>query len=264
MKNFNLTLLQFDIQSEPEITQSQVSKLLNKATLNASTQMIVLPEMWLGGPKQKSERIPWVKIYDEATRKLCHWAKQNKKHILASQFINKDKKFYNAAIWINNLGQIKSTYLKMHLFTYGGEAKLFDKPNLNTSLFQVDGLKWAQIICYDLRFPELCRYLAMKGAQVIVVHAQWPTSRKNHWITLAKARAIENQIYIVAVNRLGEKGTDHFSGDSLIVDPWGKVLMHMNANKKIASASLQKETIRSVRSKYPFFKERRISQINWL
>ena len=111
----------------------------------------------------------------------------------------------------------------------------------------LEGIKCGIIICYDLRFPELTRKLALEGIKLLFVPAQWPAARLDHWITLLKARAIENQIFVAAVNRAGEHTKDEFLGGSMIINPWGEIIAQGNYKQQIISAELDFNLIDQVK-----------------
>ncbi|WP_324253969.1 nitrilase-related carbon-nitrogen hydrolase [Paenibacillus sp. 1001270B_150601_E10] len=128
--------------------------------------------------------------------------------------------------------------------------------------FELDGIPCGSIICYDLRFPELTRTLALSGAQVLFVPAQWPNPRLYHWKTLLAARAIENQMAVVACNRMGSSIGDHgevtsFFGHSMIIDPWGEVTASAADEEIILTGKINLEQIPDVRSRIPVFKDRK-------
>ena len=131
-------------------------------------------------------------------------------------------KVFNTAYVVDN-GRWPGIYRKLHLFSLLGEDKAFDSGD-SWLLAETSIGKIGVIICYDLRFPELSRRLALEGAQVICVPAQWPKPRQEHWRTLLRARAIENQLFVVASNACGLIGKLDFFGMSMIIDPKGEVL----------------------------------------
>jgi predicted amidohydrolase len=112
-------------------------------------------------------------------------------------------------------------------------------------------------ICYDLRFPELFRRYAVEGAKMVIIPAEWPIERAEHWTTLLKARAIENQMYIVAVNNVGESGGTTFAGQSMIVDPWGKVVVAGGEEPGLFTAEVDFDRVNAIREKIPVFEDRR-------
>lgn len=137
---------------------------------------------------------------------------------------------------INDKGEIISDYAKIHPFSFAGEDHKF-RGGDNIVTFELNGIRFSTFICYDLRFPEVFQ-IASKDSQVIIVPADWPEKRKEHWQCLLRARAIENQIYIIAVNCVGEIGGVHYSGDSCIVDPDGKVLAGLSGQEGILEYNL--------------------------
>jgi predicted amidohydrolase len=121
----------------------------------------------------------------------------------------------------------------------------------------IEGIPAGVMICYDIRFPELARTLALAGAQILFVPAEWPHPRLHHWRTLLMARAIENQMFVVACNRVGISGKTEFFGHSMIIDPWGEIIAEGGEQEEIISASLQMSDVKQVRNKIPVFDDRR-------
>jgi predicted amidohydrolase len=112
-------------------------------------------------------------------------------------------------------------------------------------------------ICYDLRFPELFRRYAVEGAKIIVLPAEWPMERIEHWRALLIARAIENQCYMIATNACGQTGETIFGGHSMIEDPWGKIVMELGEQPGLATAEIELELVDAVRKRIPVFDDRR-------
>ena len=123
---------------------------------------------------------------------------------------------------IDKMGDVLSDYIKVHPFSYSGEDSFF-KAGDDVKVFEYQGMKLTTLICYDLRFPELFQ-VASREADVIVVPANWPQERSEHWKILLKARAIENQCYVLGVNCVGNMGRYTYSGDSLAISPEGRVM----------------------------------------
>jgi omega-amidase len=113
------------------------------------------------------------------------------------------------------------------------------------------------MICYDIRFPELARTLALDGAKILFVPAEWPHPRLHHWRTLLMARAIENQMFVVSCNRVGTSGSTHFFGHSLIIDPWGEIIAEGAEHEEIITAALDLTEVDKVRGRIPVFEDRR-------
>ena len=165
------------------------------------------------------------------------------------------EKVFNAVYVIDN-GSLAGVYRKMHLFSLLGEERAFSGGDswllAETSLGKV-----GVIICYDLRFPELSRRLAVEGAQVICVPAQWPKPRQEHWRTLLRARAMENQLFIVACNACGIIGKLDFFGMSMIIDAKGDVLTEAGEREGEIVASLDMQAMTDWRAQIPCFNDRK-------
>jgi predicted amidohydrolase len=112
-------------------------------------------------------------------------------------------------------------------------------------------------ICYDLRFPELLRRYAVQGAKLIIIPAEWPIERIDHWRALLQARAIENQAYIVATNSAGKTGDKIFGGHSAVIDPWGKVMVELGEQPGLATVDIDLDYVDTVRARIPVFEDRR-------
>ena len=112
-------------------------------------------------------------------------------------------------------------------------------------------------ICYDIRFPEMARSLALSGAKVLFVSAEWPHPHLHHWRTLLMARAIENQMYVVACNTVGESGDTSFFGHSMIIDPWGEIVVEGGEGEEIVIGEVSISLVDEIRSRIPIFEDRR-------
>lgn len=142
------------------------------------------------------------------------------------------------------------TYRKMHPFSYGGESDHY-VAGTDVGLFEWQGLKVCPLVCYDLRFPEIFRTAVIRGTQVFVVMANWPRARQAHWETLLRARAIENQAFVVGVNRIGRDPTVKYRGGSVIIDPRGEILAEAGDAETILSATLDTSGLEDYRSRFP-------------
>lgn len=244
-KHRNLRMLQEKILSIPEYTE-----------------VVVLPEMFSTGfcmhpqtlaEKMDGDTIRWMQIV----------AAQKKVIITGSIIIEEGGNFYNRLIWMlpdGNLGY----YDKRHLFAYASENERYTAGNKRL-IASVKGWKINLQICYDLRFPVWVRQrnnprlneaASLPEYDLIIYVANWPESRNHAWKTLLQARAIENQCYVVGVNRVGNDGNGiPHSGDSMIIDPLGMVLYTRSQQEDIFTTTLQKQRIESVRTQFPFWKD---------
>lgn len=146
-------------------------------------------------------------------------------------------------------------YRKIHPFTYGGEDQHF-RPGDTFTTVEIDGLRVALFVCYDLRFADEFWTLA-PATDVYLVPANWPAARRLHWQALLQARAIENQAYVVGVNRVGEGGGLDYRGDSRIVDPVGELLVTAADTETMLLADLCAQRVADTRARYPFLQDRR-------
>lgn len=164
---------------------------------------------------------------------------------------------YNTATLYDDGGYLRGSYRKVHLIGLMNEGQYL-QPGEQLGAFEMPWGKGALAICYDLRFPELFRRYALDGAGVILLPSEWPTPRIEHWRTLIKARAIENQCFVLASNRVGSDRSNTFGGRSAVVDPWGNVLAEGNdTTPDLLVATLDLDVIEQARSFLPVFADRR-------
>ncbi|MDQ2731275.1 MAG: carbon-nitrogen family hydrolase [Armatimonadota bacterium] len=156
----------------------------------------------------------------------------------------------NQAVLFGRDGSEAARYQKIHPFRYAGETEYYE-PGGPVCLFDWGGFTTAPFICYDLRFPEDFRRAVSRGAQLFIVIANWPTARLAHWTTLLKARAIENQAYVVGVNRCGSDPNVDYPGHSLVIDPRGEILVEAGSQECSFTADLDLEALLSYRRVFP-------------
>lgn len=155
---------------------------------------------------------------------------------------------------VNNIGEILSDYVKIHPFSYSGEDVYFQGGKEIVSYSFLD-TEFSTLICYDLRFPEVFQ-IASKTVDVIIVPANWPEKRSEHWKTLLKARAIENQVYVFAINCCGRIGGQYYSGDSCVINPDGEVLEMITDKEGIIVYELVND-VKKYRDDFPTKRDRR-------
>src|SRR5699024_8276589 len=154
-------------------------------------------------------------------------------------------------------GELVYEYDKIHLVPMLDEHDYLTGGTKKTRVFELDGIKMGLIICYDLRFPELARQLALDGAEVLHIVAQWPIARKDHWKHLQIARAIENQLFVVSSNTVRSNETTTFAGESLVIDPWGETVAKGSADKEeTIQATLEMASVARIRKDVPIFRSR--------
>jgi omega-amidase len=160
----------------------------------------------------------------------------------------------NEAVVYSPEGELLVRYAKIHPFSLGGETKVHEA-GAEVVLFRWDGFIVAPFICYDLRFPEVFRSAARGGASLFVVIALWPVKRQQHWLTLLQARAIENQAYVLGVNRVGAEPESTYAGRSVIVDPHGIIVADAGEQICVLSAAIDPERVAAWRQAFPALKD---------
>lgn len=215
--------------------------------LKEKTDLIVLPEMFGTGFSMKPE------LFANFEKKQISWLSEQaakKNTIITGSIITKQsKQYYNTLIWMQPDGKYQ-IYNKRHLFTFAGEDKYYTagKNNLITNIKNV---RIKPLICYDLRFPVWSRN--KNDYDILIYIANWPERRNDAWKTLLKARAIENQCFVIGVNRTGNDANNiYHSGDSAIIDPKGNIISKTEANKEsVETVTLNIEELYAFRKKFP-------------
>ncbi|MCB0685163.1 MAG: carbon-nitrogen family hydrolase [Saprospiraceae bacterium] len=219
--------------------------------------MIVFPELADTGyiMDQMEEYIKHSGFGDRLTL-LSEAAKKKNVHVVAGLVETKDNAIYNTAIVLDTHGEIKACYQKIHLYTPSGEGVF--TPGRDLTTFEINGFKAGLMICYDTRFPEMARSLALSGCDLIIVPTAWPFPRVEHWQLLTQARAIENQCYVLAANRVGKDGVATFCGNSRIIDPHGVIVSSASEDQEeIIYGVISSEKLKFIRTRMPVFEHRR-------
>jgi predicted amidohydrolase len=247
---------QLDIAwKDPPRNCARVASLLEGASV-PSGSLIVLPEMFATGFDISSPP-PADGTARAVEEFLASCARKHDAWVLGGVATRgRDGRGRNEAVVFDAGGSERARYAKMYPFSFAGEAEHFaagDRP----VTFTWNGATAAPAICYDLRFPELFRELAARAAELFVVIANWPQPREDHWVTLLRARAIENQAYVVGVNRCGADPHHPYSGRSLIVDPHGVVQADAGGAESVLRGDLDLEDLRAYRKRFPALADRR-------
>lgn len=250
----------------PKVNFDKVLIITNKIMqLKKSLDVIVLPELWTTGYSFNNIK----DIISEHEKESANFlAKLSKKHdiwfIGGSIIASTPMGIVNRAQVINPSGELVTTYDKVHLFGLMNEDKYFINGK-KISLFNLSGIISSCVICYDIRFCEFIRTIALLGTKLLFVSAEWPHPRLNHWRTLLIARAIENQMYVVACNRVGKSGGNTFFGHSMVIDPWGEVVDELTKEQEdVLIVDIDLSLVDEVRNKIPVFKDRRPETYNLL
>lgn len=242
-----------DKNANLQMLEEQINELYQK------TEIVVLPEMFSTGFSMKTKELA-----EPMNGPTVEWMKrisaQNRIILTGSLIIEENEHYYNRLIWMMPNGEF-GYYDKRHLFAFGDEDKHYAQGNKRL-ITSVKGWKLNMQVCYDLRFPVWARQSPLKDGNstyeydVLIYVANWPERRSHAWKTLLCARAIENQCYVIGVNRVGKDGNDiYHSGNSLVIDPLGEVLYHMADEEDVFTITLQKERLEEVRTKFPFLRD---------
>ncbi|MBN3554941.1 carbon-nitrogen family hydrolase [Fictibacillus nanhaiensis] len=254
-----IACIQVDIHyGDPKKNYEHIENKIREAVVQHQPDTIVLPELWDTG--YDLTRLD--EISDENGERAKHWLSSLSKeldiNIVGGSIAYRDEdEVFNTSLTYSRNGEPISTYSKAHLITLMEEEKYISPGNIST-LFTLDGTLSTLAICYDIRFPEWIRAPFLNGAKVLFVPAEWPIQRQSHWRALLIARAIENQCYVVACNRVGSDPKNTFAGQSLIIDPWGDIIAEGSVHdEETITAEISPELVDEVREKVPVFNDRR-------
>ncbi len=263
-----IKIFQFQvIDSETEMNLNKVGSMFRDTDLT-STDVVVLPEMWTSGYDLENIQDYAAENLEPVKSFIAKLAADNNVTVVAGSIPNTygDNGVCNTAFTVDNNGKLIYEYSKMHLVPMLNEPEFLKSGDKPVEVFEINGETSGQVICYDLRFPELFRDLSLSGAKIIFVVAEWPIERTEHWVTLLKARAIENQCYIVASNTVGtQKNGTEFAGRSMIINPFGEILAEADKDtEEVVTAELDLDYIDQVRTDIPIFKSRRKNLYKYL
>jgi omega-amidase len=255
VSKLTVSLIQMNVSlGQPEQNFSRIKKLADR-DLNEATDLILLPEMWNTGYdfpnfSQLAGSTPIL------LKQLSTLAIQQSAAIGGTMLEQEGGKFYNTFYLIDAAGKIISRYRKIHLFSLMNEPD-FLSPGREIVVGRIKNIPVGLMTCYDLRFPELSRRLALNGARLLLISAQWPKQRAAHWKALLRARAIENQIFIVACNRIGQGTEQVFPGLSAVYNPWGEQILKTPRRQGVFSCQLDFDQLRTARESIDIFSDRR-------
>ncbi len=241
----------------PEVNFPRSAELVRRAAKKGA-DVILLPETWNVGFFPKEGLFSLAQGAGERVKaEMGALAKELSVNIVAGSVADaREGKVYNTACVFDRKGACLASYDKTHLFSPMGEDGYFAKGD-RRCVFTLDGVKCGLLTCYDLRFPEFTRAMALQGLEVLFCPAQWPKVRRAHWDVLTRARAIENQIFLAGCNSCGAAGETKFGGGSAVIDPWGEVLARAGETEEILLAECDLAMLADVRERIPVFRDRR-------
>lgn len=253
-----VSCLQMNMElSECEKNFAHAKQLISDA-MRGNPDVLVLPETWNTGffPKENLSELS-CKDGAEVKHIIGSLAKEYRVNIVAGSVSNvRGDRVYNTAMVFNREGVCIARYDKTHLFTPMGEDRFYTGGD-RLCQFTLDGTDCGIIICYDVRFPELVRTLALQGLDMLFVVSQWPKARTFHLRTLTTARAIENQMFVVCCNSCGTAEDTVYGGNSAIINPLGETLALAGEEEEIISAECDMDILSEIRGSIPVFRDRR-------
>lgn len=247
----NVYCLQFDSEwNEKECNFESVSSMLNEHSIEERS-LIVLPEMFATG-FSLNPSLTTLNEPEKTELFLSELALEKNSWVIGGMCQKSEikDKAYNTAVTFNPLGKRISIYKKIHLIPVLNETK-YHLPGQSIESITIDAFQVTPAICYDLRFPEIFRLGVKSGTDLFVVLGCWPKSRIEHWVTLLKARAIENQSYLIGVNRIGSDKKIKYGGRSMIISPTGEVLAGDNEDDGVIQATINKSNVKNWREAFP-------------
>ncbi|MGH3327603.1 MAG: carbon-nitrogen family hydrolase [Streptomycetales bacterium] len=255
-----ISMIQLDVDlAEPR--DDRMARAAGLVREQRDADLVVLPELWPQGAfaydgwAEQAEALdgPTVSVIGAAAREIGSL-------VHAGSIVERaaDGRLYNTSVLVGPDGSIRATYRKIHRFGFSeGEAELLspgDEVVTHETAFGVLGFA----TCYDLRFPEQFRKLLDRGAEILLVPAAWPARRIAHWRLFARARAVENQMFVVACNTTGIQREVLLGGHSVVVDPWGDAVAEAGAGEEVLTAELDTALVAKTRESFPVLPDRRL------
>jgi omega-amidase len=239
---------------DPEKTLGKAEIFIRHAA-DCGAKLICFPEQFATGWDPQ----PHKNIQDmqgSIIASLQEYAKEYRIGIIGSIREKHDPLPKNTAVVINREGKTLAKYAKVHLFSMGREHE-GSSPGTDLGIFSFNSLTCGIAICYDLRFPELFRIYAQKGVHAIFVPSAWPQSRIRHWELFIRARAAENQMYVLGVNTTGTTPVDQYSGASMTADPHGNIISRANEAEQLLFSDIDPLEVEEMRNSFPVEKDRK-------
>ncbi len=254
---FTVSLGQMDVAFGSPVVNFETVRRMTAEAARRGSQMVVFPELWSTGYDLSNAARYAAGLKDGIFAQVSELAAKEKVYVIGSNLsLLGEGKYGNTLTVFSPQGELLADYSKIHLFrlmeehqylTAGDEPVLLDLPLGKAGL----------AICYDLRFPELFRGYALSGADLVILPAEWPHPRLAHWQTLVRARAIENQMFMLACNRVGKDPGNEFFGHSMVVNPWGEVLAEAGEGEELITVRVDQAKVQEVRRKIPILQDRR-------
>lgn len=254
MMRVRVTLVQIDIAlGEPKSNYQTITRLAKNLK---PTDILLLPELWSTGYDLTNASRLAESNNGPTVQFMQSLAQQYNSYIGGSIIMNRPHGVCNTFVLVSPQGVVIATYDKAHLFRLMQEDVYLSSGQELVST-QTEFGSAGLAICYDLRFPEIFRRYADVPVDFTFLVAEWPLPRIEHWRTLIRARAIENQCYMLACNRVGKDTNNTFFGHSMVVDPWGEILLEADDSEGIFTVEIDTDSINAARAKIPVLTDRR-------
>ena len=232
---------------DPAGSLSRIGDLARRARA-AGAELLVLPEMCTTGFTMAAEHYSEPEDGPSMTA-IADIARRNELHVVAGLSMRRDGRYVNSAVAFGPDSEVLGSYDKQRLFGYATEHEIYS-PGTGPCVVSLGPITAALFVCFDLRFPELFREVAA-DVDAIVLIANWPSTRHRHWEVLTQARAIENQCYLVGVNRTGSADGLDYIGGSVIYDPWGARIDEPSSDSSLRVGTLSHKKVEQVRKSFP-------------
>lgn len=259
----NIALLQMDVDYCNLKNNYEKVNMMFTETMSSypNTDIIVLPEDWSTGFSDEMFHNQEEYVENEDGRSinfLKSLALKYKVWVIGGSIgtLHNDGEMRNTTYIIDRNGRVIGDYSKIHLYSDMDEDFKLKHGN-KADIYQIEDAKVGLMICYDIRFPELARIYSIKGSNVLFVTSEFPLPRTNHWRTLLMARAIENQVFVVACNRVGDGPMGTYIGHSMIIDPWGEIIAEAGEDECIVYGSIDLSMVDIIRDTIHVFRDRR-------
>jgi omega-amidase len=258
MSKMIISIAQMQITPGDVARNFEIFRTMTAEAARRGSALVVFPELWSTGY-----------VLDRALEfaseqgsgmfaQIADLAAEHRIAITGSILEKRGEQVWNSAPYCNAEGDMLGIYSKLHLFRLFNEEKFLQAGSNLLTLDMPQQAKAGMAICYDLRFPELFRmYSTEHQTSMMIIPAEWPRTRVEHWRALLIARAIENQSFVIACNNAGESDGVVFGGHSMIVDPWGRIVVEAGDEPQLITAEIELDTIAEARARIPVFQDRR-------
>jgi omega-amidase len=244
----SVALGEYDTGWHDPVQSLERARAIARQARAAGADLLVLPEMCASGFTMEADE--FAEPPDgPSSRSLSALATEHRLWLIAGLSMRRKGRYLNSALAFAPDGSLVATYDKQRLFGYAKETTVYSA-GTSPCLIRLGGLSVGLFVCFDLRFPELFREVAA-DVDACVIIANWPSARQQHWEVLTHARAIENQCYVVAVNRIGDGDGLEYSGGSLILDPWGVRCDRLAPGSSLRIGELSRSMVSRVRETFP-------------